>query len=303
MEDGTETELDGDPVGPADVVDDPLPAEVPTATPTAGRNLPVAIGVGVVLAGLFLGSLFTSPIAFTTLVVALMSLAVWEAGTTLATTRFTVARPVLVVAAVVLGYATHFLGAPGQVLGLLVLTLGAFAWELASHPREDVVGKLGTTLLLGAWVPFLGSFAMLLITREDGAVAGTLVVAGGAIVGDIGAYAVGRLLGRHRIAPTVSPNKTWEGLVGGVVVSAGVAAVAMPLVDGELFADPLDAALIAGLSALAGFFGDLSESMVKRDVGLKDLGSLLPGHGGVLDRVDGLLLALPVGYYALELLT
>lgn len=275
----------------------------PDAGRLGGRNLPVAIAVGVALAALFLWSLFTDPLALTIVVILVTMFAVWETGTTLATTQRSVARPVLLVTAVAMGGATYVLGPQGQTLGLLVLVLGAFGWELAATPREDSVGKLSVTVFLGCWVVFLASFAILLVNRERGGVAAMLAVGGGAIVGDVGAYVVGRLFGRTRIAPSISPNKTWEGLLGGVVASAVTAWFVLPLVDGELFADPKDAALIAALAALAGFFGDLAESLVKRDLGLKDLGRMLPGHGGVLDRVDALLLALPVGYYALELVT
>lgn len=275
----------------------------PDASRRGGRNLPIAIIVGVVLAALFLWSLFTDPAAFTIVVIVTTMFAVWETGTTLAGTDRTVARPVLLVAAVVLGGATYALGPQGQTLGLLVLVFGAFGWELAAAPREDSVGKLSVTIFLGCWIVFLASFAILLVTRESGGVAAMLAVGGGAIFGDLGAYVVGRLFGRTRIAPSISPNKTWEGLLGGIVTSGVLAWFVLPIIDGELFADPADAAIIAALAALAGFFGDLTESMVKRDLGLKDLGRMLPGHGGVLDRVDGLLLAFPVGYYALELVT
>lgn len=278
-------------------------ADDPAAGRIGGRNLPVAIAVGLVLAAIFLGSLFTDPLLFSVVVIICTMFAVWETGTTLAENGLTVARPVLLVTAVALGGATHVLGPQGQTLGLLVLVLGAFGWELAASPREDSVGKLSITIFLGAWVVFLASFAILLVNRPSGGVAAMLAVGGGAIFGDIGAYAVGRAVGRHHVAPTVSPNKTWEGLVGGLVTAAVVAWFALPAVDGELFERPADAALIAALAALAGFFGDLAESMVKRDLGLKDLGRMLPGHGGVLDRIDALLLALPVGYYALELVT
>ena len=278
------------------------PAVDPDAGRTGGRDLPMAIVVGVVLAGIFLWSLFADPLAFTVVVVVATMVAVWETGTTLATTARTVARPVLLVTAVVLGGATYALGPRGQVLGLLVLVLGAFCWELAAAPRRDSVGKLSVTIFLGVWIVYLASFAILLVDREAGGVAAVLAVAGGAILGDIGAYAVGRLLGRTSIAPTVSPNKTWEGLAGGILTAAVAGWSVLPLVDAELFASRLDGAVLAALAALAGFFGDLAESMVKRDLGLKDLGRMLPGHGGVLDRIDALLFALPVGYYALELL-
>jgi phosphatidate cytidylyltransferase len=282
-----------------DRVDDP--AVDPDAGRVGGRNLPVAIAVGVVLGAVFLWSLLVDPLAFTIVVVLCTMFAVWETGTTLAAADRTVARPVLLVTAVALGGATHVLGPQGQVLGLLVLVFGAFGWELAASPREDSVGKLSITIFLGTWIIFLASFAILLVNRDSGGVAAMLAVGGGAIFGDIGAYVVGRLVGRTKIAPSVSPNKTWEGLLGGIAVSAATAWFVLPAVDGDLFADPLDAAIIAGLSALAGFFGDLTESMVKRDLGLKDLGRMLPGHGGVLDRIDAILFALPVGYYALEL--
>lgn len=282
-----------------DRVDDP--AVDPDAGRVGGRNLPMAIAVGVVLGAVFLWSLLFDPLAFTIVVVLCTMFAVWETGTTLAAADRTVARPVLLVTAIALGGATHVLGPQGQVLGLLVLVLGAFGWELAASPREDSVGKLSITIFLGTWIIFLASFAILLVNRDSGGVAAMLAVGGGAIFGDIGAYVVGRLVGRTKIAPTVSPNKTWEGLLGGIAVSAATAWFVLPAVDGDLFADPVDAAVIAGLSALAGFFGDLTESMVKRDLGLKDLGRMLPGHGGVLDRIDAILFALPVGYYALEL--
>ena len=297
MDERVEATVDGDAVDAVDRSVDP------DAALPGGRNLPVAIAVGVVLGGLVLGSLVLgSPAVFTAVVTLVIVIAVWEAGTQLATTDHSVARPVLVVAAVVTGAATHALGVQGQLLGVLVLVLGTFGWELASSPRVGVVDKLGTTLLLGTWVVFPASYAVLLINLDEGAVPATLLVLGAAIIGDIGAYAVGRLAGRRPIAPTVSPNKTWEGFVGGVVVAAGLAALVLPAIDGEVLRDPLDAALIAALCAVAGFFGDLAESMVKRDVGLKDLGALLPGHGGMLDRIDGLLLAMPVGYYAVVLL-
>lgn len=294
------TEQPADDPSSADAAD---PSSDPGAAGRGDRNLPAAIAVGVALAALFLWSLFTDPLALTVVVILITTFAVWETGTTLATTERTVARPVLVVTAIVMGGATHVLGPQGQTLGLLVLVLGAFGWELAATPREDSVGKLSVTIFLGCWVVFLASFAILLVNRERSGIAAMLAVGGGAIVGDIGAYVVGRTLGRTRIAPTISPNKTWEGLLGGVVTSAVLAWFVLPVIDGELFADPWDAAVIGAVAALAGFFGDLAESLVKRDLGLKDLGRMLPGHGGVLDRVDALLLALPVGYYALELTT
>ncbi|MBW3658287.1 MAG: phosphatidate cytidylyltransferase, partial [Actinobacteria bacterium] len=183
---------------------------------------------------------------------------------------------------------------------VLTLFFGAVAWELADGGRRDVVRSLSTTLLFGLWLPFLASYAVLLISRPvDGAVA-TLAVVGGAIFTDIGGYFVGTRFGRHKIAPSVSPAKSWEGLLGGLVLSALIGALVLPNI-GDLFDVPT-AIVLPVLAGLAGFIGDLTESMVKRDLGVKDLGTIIPGHGGVLDRVDGIVFALPVGYYVLEVM-
>jgi phosphatidate cytidylyltransferase len=189
-------------------------------------------------------------------------------------------------------------GPRGQAVGLTVLVVAALLRSLADRGRVDVVGTVALTVLLGAWLAGLASYALLLRGLAAPVVA-LVTVLGSAAVGDIGAYMVGSRLGRRPIAPSVSPNKTWEGFVGGVLAAAVLAAAVLPL-DGT--SSPVRGAVVGLIVGLAGFFGDLVASMVKRDLGVKDLGRLLPGHGGVLDRVDGLLLALPVGYALLILL-
>ena len=189
----------------------------------------------------------------------------------------------------------------GQAAGVLVLFLGSMLWLMADPERRDVVRNLTMTVLLGVWIGFLGSFGVLLANRPEDGVVAVLAVVGAAIFGDIGGYAVGVRFGTHKIAPSISPNKSWQGLVGGLVVSATLAAFVLPRV-GELFT-PATAAATAVVCVLAGFVGDLAESMVKRDLGIKDFGAILPGHGGILDRVDGILMALPVGFFAVAVLT
>ena len=265
----------------------------------SGRNLALAIASGVVLAGLFIGSLFWHPAAFSTVVGVLVVIGVVETGRTLSAAGRPVAVPVVLVSSVVLVAGAYTSGRIGQVIGATVLFIGAAAWELADSHRRDVLETIGNTLFLGLWVGLLASFAVLLATVDEDPVVATLAVIGGAVVADVGAYAVGTLAGRHAIAPSVSPNKTWEGLVGGVAIATGVGALVLPLL-GDRF-DPVEAAIVVLVSGIAGFFGDLFESMFKRDLGVKDMGALIPGHGGILDRVDGILLALPVGYWFLEL--
>ncbi len=265
-----------------------------------GRNLPMAIAVGLALAGVFLGSLFWHPAAFALVVAALTVVAYVESDQVLRGVGLRLEAPVLIVATIVMLFGAYEAQHAGQVVGLGVLVLGGVLWQLSDSARADVARRLSMTLLFGLWVGFLASFAVLLVNRPDGAVA-VLAVIGAVVLTDIGGFAFGVGLGRHKIAPSVSPNKSWEGLVGGLVVAVATAALVLPLL-GDTF-DATSAAIVALTCGLAGFLGDLTESMIKRDLDVKDLGRVLPGHGGVLDRVDGILFALPVGYYAVELVT
>ena len=269
-----------------------------SAKPRQGRDLVAATTVGVALVAILALALLLPPVALSVLVGALLVAAFVELGRVLGDLARPIHVDVLVVATVVLLAATQLLGARGQAIGLTVLVAAALLRSLADRARTDVVGTVARTVLLGAWLGGLASYA-LLIRSLDGAVVLLVAVLGATAAGDIGAYAFGSWLGRRPIAPSVSPNKTWEGFVGGLIAAATLAAVVLPL-DGT--SSVLRGAAIGVAVGIAGFLGDLVASMVKRDLGVKDLGRLLPGHGGVLDRVDGLLLALPVGYALLVLL-
>ncbi|MEX0835762.1 MAG: CDP-archaeol synthase, partial [Nitriliruptor sp.] len=252
-----------------------------------GRDLPLAIGVGVLLAGIFLGSLFWHPVAFSLVVAVLVALACVEAGRVLRSVGLQLEVPVLLVASAVMMFGAYEARHAGQAVGVGVLFIGGVLWQLSDPQRRDVVRTLATTVLFGLWVGFFASFAVLLITRPEGAVVATMGVIGAAIFADIGAYGFGVAFGKRKIAPSVSPNKTWEGFLGGLAVATLLAVIVLPQAS-DLFT-VLDAAILALLCGSAAFIGDLVESMIKRDLGLKDLGDLLPGHGGVLDRVDGIL--------------
>ena len=265
-----------------------------------GRNLPAAIVVGLALAGLFLGSLFWHPAAFAVVVAGLTITAYLEVNRVLIDIGLRIDRTVLAVATVVMLFGTYQAGQAGQVVGVGVLVLGAVVSQLSDIARRDVARRLSTTLLFGLWIGFLASFAVLLVNLPEGHVA-VLAVVGVVIVNDIGAFGFGVGLGRHKLAPSISPNKSLEGLVGGLVVAVVAAVLVLPNL-GDTF-DMVSAGVLALACALAAVLGDLVESMVKRDLGVKDFGRALPGHGGVLDRVDSILFALPVGYYTIELLT
>lgn len=265
-----------------------------------GRNLPVAIVVGVVLAALFLGSLVWDPIAFTGVVALVMVVATLESHRVLRAVGHPLQVPVLLAATLVMLFGTYRLGYTGQVAGVLVLLVGAIVWPLVSGPRTAVVDQVATTVFFGLWVTFLGSFAVLLVLRPGFGNWAVLAVIGAAILSDIGGYAFGVTFGRHKLAPQVSPNKSWEGLIGGLVLATTVGAAVLPVVDPAFTA--VLGGVIAGGAAVASVVGDLAESLIKRDLGVKDLGDVLPGHGGILDRIDGILIALPVGYVLVALL-
>jgi len=262
------------------------------AVPRQGRDLLVATVVGLTLAAILAAALVLPPWALTVLVTLLVVAAYLELTPLLAGLERPVHGDVLVASAVVILGATQWAGPRGQAAGLAFLVMAALLRSLADRRRRDVVGTVARTVLIGAWLGGFASYALLLRGLERPIVL-LVTVIGAAAAGDTAAYLVGSRIGRRPIAPSVSPNKTWEGLIGGLIGASVLAGSVLPL-DGS--SSVLRGVIVGALVGLAGFLGDLVASMVKRDLGVKDLGRLLPGHGGVLDRVDGILLALPVGY-------
>ena len=263
-----------------------------------GRDLPVAVAVGVVLVGLFLGSLVLGPLAFAAVIGVLATVSYLECRQVLHPVGWRLLPGVLIGATGTMLLGAYLAGGTGQAGGAALLVIACLLWLLVDATRTNIVRTLAINLLFGLWVGFLASYAVLIVMRPSGRLA-VLAVVGAAIFGDIGGYAFGVAFGRHKVAPAVSPNKTWEGLVGGIAAATVVGAVVLPLF-GDFFT-AWNGGVLAATCAAAGFVGDLAESMVKRDLGVKDLGGVLPGHGGVLDRVDSILFALPVGHYALLL--
>lgn len=189
--------------------------------------------------------------------------------------------------------------AVGALLGALAL---AFLIKGFSGTTGSATVTVGTTVLGPAWIGFgLGSALLLRDLAEHGLLA-ALTVMLAVFADDTAAYVVGRLLGRHRLAPAISPGKTWEGFAAGTAAAVFVAFVA--LYDARQTFLSIGQSLALGLViALAASLGDLFESMLKRDMGVKDAGRLLAGHGGVLDRIDSLLFALPAAYFTVLALT
>jgi phosphatidate cytidylyltransferase len=267
------------------------------ATGRAGRNLPAAIGVGVGLGGIILASLFLyDRKPFLGVLAVAVAVGVAETGRAM---RGIGARPPLtplVGGGVLMVGLAWFVGADALSLGLLVTVLAAMVWRLSDGPagyQRDVTASA----LIAVYVPFLAGFAALLAVPDDGAWR-ILVTLAAVVLSDTGGYAFGVFLGRHPMAPSVSPKKSWEGFAGSVLSAAiGGALLLYFLFD----VDPWWGAVFGAAVSVAAVLGDLAESMIKRDLGVKDMSNLLPGHGGLMDRFDSILFALPTAYLLLSL--
>jgi len=263
----------------------------------AGRNLPAALGVGLFLGAAVLVSLYTYRIGFVALVVAVISVAIWELSRAASRVE---ARPPLVpllVGGLAMDVLAWYRGAEALAVAFLLTALACQVWRLADGP----VGYLrdtSTAVFIALYVPFLAGFAVLLTVPDDGADRVVTFMAT-VVCSDVGGYVAGVFLGRHPMAPTVSPKKSWEGFTGSVLACVGAGAVFLPV----FFAEPAWHGALYGLAiAVTATLGDLGESMIKRDLGIKDMGSILPGHGGVMDRLDSLLPAAAVAYLLLTAL-
>jgi phosphatidate cytidylyltransferase len=264
------------------------------------------VGVGGGLAAAVLVSLLLWRPAFLAVVVAAVCVGIWEmvrafghpaarpAGGSAA------ARPPLVpllAGGVAMPAAAWFGGPEALGLGLLGTVLAVLVWRLSGDPagyQRDV----GAAALTAVYLPFLAGFAALLGAPGDGhwrVLAMLLVV----VLSDTGGYVVGAFLGGHPLAPAISPKKSWEGLAGSLLAATAGGSVGLAVLFGvDWWRGALFGLLVAGASVL----GDLVESMLKRDLGVKDMSGLLPGHGGMLDRVDSILFAAPAAYLLLGLL-
>jgi phosphatidate cytidylyltransferase len=276
---------------------EPAPTEVEAAS-RAGRNLPAAIGVGLGLGAVILISLFAYRPSFAVIVALAVLYGCWEFARALRTADVHVSLlPVVVGAAAILAAAWER-GPSGLVLAVLLTFVAVLAWRIgdgAQHYARDVAASAFTI----AYLPTLAGFAVLLAHPHDGA-ARVLAFVATVVCSDTGGYAAGVLFGRHPLAPIVSKAKTWEGFVGSVV-ACSIAGVLFLVLT---FHQQWWQGLLFGLAiVVTATLGDLGESMIKRDLEIKDMGSLLPGHGGLMDRLDSLLPCAAVAYLLLSAFT
>ncbi|WP_328536409.1 phosphatidate cytidylyltransferase [Streptomyces sp. NBC_00344] len=264
----------------------------------AGRDLRAAIGVGVGLGAVVAASLFFWKPAFVGVVVVAVVVGLWELTSRLEE-RKGIKAPLVPLAVggaamVVAGYSR---GAEGAWIAMALTALAVLVWRM-TEPPEGYLKDVTAGVFAAFYVPFLATFVALLLAADDGPwrVLTFLLLT---VVSDTGAYAVGWRFGKHKLAPRISPGKTREGLFGAVSFAMVAGALCMQFLidDGQWWQGLLLGFAVAASATL----GDLGESMIKRDLGIKDMGTLLPGHGGIMDRLDSLLPTAPVVWLLLVL--
>ncbi|MYS22052.1 phosphatidate cytidylyltransferase [Streptomyces sp. DvalAA-14] len=275
----------------------PQPGPAP-AKKSAGRNLRAAIGVGVGLGVVIIAALFIVKAVFVGVVVAAVVVGVWELTSRLAE-RKGIRAPLipLAVGGVAMVVAGYVWGADGAWVSTALTALAVLVWRM-TRPAEDYLRDVTAGVFTVFYVPFLATFVVMMLAADDGP-RRVLVFLLLTVVSDTGAYAVGWRFGSHRLAPRISPGKTREGLAGAMsfAMIAGALLMQFFIDDGRWW----QGILLGLAAATSATLGDLGESMIKRDLGIKDMGTLLPGHGGIMDRLDSLLPTAPVVWLLLVL--
>jgi phosphatidate cytidylyltransferase len=262
----------------------PAPAPAPRSS-RAGRNLPAAVGSAVVLlvaVAVCLATFDGFPFVF--LATAAICVGIWELRSALASRGIALPFEPVVAGAVGMLFGAWFGGAPPLATGLAVTTLAVMLWRLrsgvAGFVRDATAG-----VFTAVYLPFLAGFVVLLLRVDDGVwrVLAFILVT---IASDIGGYAAGVLFGRHPMSPVISPKKSWEGFAGSAVSSMVVGWLSVDyLLDGRWWVG----VALGAVAAVTATLGDLCESVIKRDLGIKDMSQVVPGHGGIMDRLDSLL--------------
>ncbi|MFI2368744.1 phosphatidate cytidylyltransferase [Streptomyces sp. NPDC018833] len=282
---------------------EPMPSPPPAAPQPpqkkrAGRDLRSAIGVGVGLGAVIVASLFIVKAVFVGVIAVAVVVGLWELTTRLQERKQIKAPLVpLAVGGAAMVVAGYVRGAEGAWVAVALTALAVLVWRM-TEPPDGYLRDVTAGVFAAFYVPFLATFVALMLSADDGPerVITFLVLT---VVSDTGAYAVGWRFGKHKLAPRISPGKTREGLLGavGFAMTAGALCMQFLVDDGTWWQG-----LLLGLAvAASATLGDLGESMIKRDLGIKDMGTLLPGHGGIMDRLDSLLPTAPVVWLLLVL--
>jgi phosphatidate cytidylyltransferase len=256
----------------------------------------VAAAIAFVLGGLVLITLFTLRATFLAYVGVILVVALWELRQALLERGISLPLIPIIAGGAAMFTLAYWYGAQAALAALALTVVALLAWRLpggATGYLRDVTASVFTL----AYLPLMGVFVALMLSSPDGA-RRTLVFVVLTACSDVGGYFAGILVGRHLMAPAISPKKTWEGFAGSIVACLAAGAITLPtLLHGHVWQG-----LIVGAAAVAAAtLGDLVESMIKRDLEIKDMGSVFPGHGGAMDRIDSLLVMAPVAWLLLKI--
>ncbi|MFV8165203.1 phosphatidate cytidylyltransferase [Mycobacterium sp. 134] len=268
----------------------------------AGRDLPAAIAVGVVLGALAIGTLLFAPIWWLPLLAVAIAIATHEVIRRLREHGYVLPAVPLLLGGQAMIWLTWPFGAAGLLGAFGGTIVVCMVWRLVGQGLDqqpvNYLRDVAATILLATWVPLFAAFTALLIFADHGgARVFTIIVT--VVFADIGGYVAGVLFGKHLLARAISPKKSWEGLGGSLLFGTAAAVLSVTfLLDKPAWVGvPLGLLLV-----ITGVLGDLVESQIKRDLGIKDMGTLLPGHGGIMDRIDAMLPSAVVGWIVLTLL-
>jgi phosphatidate cytidylyltransferase len=270
--------------GKADPVSEPKPSRT-------GRNLPMAAAIGVALGGLVLLTLFTVKATFLAYVGVIVGVGLWELHQVLAERGISLPLIPIVAGGAAMFTLAYWYGAEPALAATAGTALVLMAWRLPGGP-QGYLRDLTASMFTLAYLPMLGVFVPLMLSMPDGA-RRTFIFVLLAVCSDVGGYFAGIFTGRHPMAPGISPKKTWEGLAGSVVTCLAAGAITLPWL---LHAHVWQGLILGAAAVAAATLGDLVESMIKRDLEIKDMGRVFPGHGGAMDRLDSLVFVAPVAW-------
>ncbi|MDF2827138.1 MAG: phosphatidate cytidylyltransferase [Mycobacterium sp.] len=281
---------------------DTAPAGEPKKSSRAGRDLPAAIGVGAFLGFGVIAILLFAPRVWVAVVAVAMVVATLEVTRRLTEGGYSIPLLPLLVGGQAMIWLTWPYGAAGALGAFGGTVVTCLIWRLLSGglkaPPVNYLRDVAVTVFLATWIPLFGAFGVLLVYPDDGA-GRVFCLMLGVVFSDIGGYTAGVLFGKHPMAPAISPKKSWEGLGGSLVFGIAVSVLAVEF----LLEKPWWVGIPLGIMlVITGTLGDLIESQVKRDLGIKDMGTLLPGHGGLMDRLDSVLPSAVATWIVLTLL-
>ena len=269
------------------------PAEA-VKTGRAGRNLPASIIVGVSLLAMVVLSLFLVKEAFIAVVAIALAIGLFELTRAFSTVGIKIPVLPVVTGGTIMLVGGYFGSMETASVAMALTVIGILVWRLADGV-DGFVRDVSAGVFSLSYLFLMGTFVLLMLKEDDGPwrIVAFIVAT---VASDTGGYIAGVLFGKHPMAPTISPKKSWEGFTGSLLfgIAAGIVTVTYAL-DGDWWVG-----IILGVAGVVlATLGDLSESLIKRDLGIKDMGNLLPGHGGIMDRLDSLIAVAPVAWLIL----